>query len=229
MIECFAVPISPLLAGNAAKEILLHFAFCSVFGCFRDYLNNPAKNFFTGLPSPFPHCSPIAFYLKKQWVFFITSYRSKTTGYKERGFFLNFFNQIIVKQLKPIKMSATIHFYIRSERPHSDNSAQVYMLFTITRKLKVKISLHKRKPIRKEFAKLKPQETANYEPSINNDMFCWDTQKERATSHSPNSARINQFFDGEIKSANDLILKYQFIGKPLTVEIFKKIFLQRSR
>jgi len=125
-------------------------------------------------------------------------------------------------------MSATIHFYIRSERPHSDNSAQVYMLFTITRKLKAKISLHKRIPIRKEFAKLKPEEIAKYEPSLRNDMFCWDSQRERATSHSPNSARINQFLDGEIKRANDLILKYQLIGKPLTVEVFKKLFCKEA-
>lgn len=124
-------------------------------------------------------------------------------------------------------MSATIHFYIRSERPHADNSAQVYMLFTITRKLKAKISLHKRIPIRKEFAKLKPKEIAKYEPSIRNDMFCWDSHKERATT-SPNSARINAFLDAEVKRANDLILKYQLIGKPLTVEIFKKLFCKEA-
>ena len=67
--------------------------------------------------------------------------------------------------LKPIKMSATIHFYIRSERPHARNSAQVFMLFIINSKLKAKISLHKRIPIRKEFKKLKPEEIGKFEAS----------------------------------------------------------------
>jgi len=125
-------------------------------------------------------------------------------------------------------MSATIHFYIRSERPHSDNSAQVYMLFTINRKLKAKISLHKRIPVKKEFAKLKPQEIGSLAPELRNDMFCWDFKAERAIKPAPNSDKINQFLDAEKKRANDLILKYQLIGKPLTVDIFKKLFCKEA-
>lgn len=121
-------------------------------------------------------------------------------------------------------MSATIHFYIRSERPHADNSAQVFMLFIINRKLKAKISLHKRIPIRKEFRKLKPEEIGKFEASIRNDMFCWDSEKERATNQAPSYDKINQFLDAEKKRANDIVLKYQLINKPLTLEIFKKLF-----
>lgn len=125
-------------------------------------------------------------------------------------------------------MSATIHFYIRSERPHSDNSAQVFMLFIINSKLKAKISLHKRIPIRKEFTKLKPEEIGKFEASIRNDMFCWDSQKERATNQAPSASKINQFIDAEKKRANDIVLKYQLIGKPLTVDIFKKLFCKEA-
>lgn len=125
-------------------------------------------------------------------------------------------------------MSATIHFYIRSERPHADNSAQLFMLFIINSKLKAKISLRKRIPIRKEFKKLKPEEIAKFESSVRNDMFCWDSKKERATNQAPSYDKINQFIDAEKKRANDIVLKYQLIGKPLTVDIFKKLFSKEA-
>lgn len=121
-------------------------------------------------------------------------------------------------------MSATINFYIRSERPHADNSAQLYMLFTINRKHKVKISLKKSIPIRKDFAHLKTEEIARLEASVRNDMFCWDQEKQRATSQCPNYEKINKFLDAEKKRANDLILKYELMGRPLTSDVFKKQF-----
>lgn len=43
-------------------------------------------------------------------------------------------------------MSASIHFYIRTERPHADKSAQIYLLFSLGRNLKTKISLKKNIP-----------------------------------------------------------------------------------
>lgn len=121
-------------------------------------------------------------------------------------------------------MSATINFYIRSERPHADNSAQIYMLFTINRKHKVKISLKKSIPIRKEFSHLKTEEIVKLEASIRNDMFCWDSEKQRAIAQAPNADKINKYLDAEKKRANDLILKYELMGRPLTTEVFKKQF-----
>lgn len=121
-------------------------------------------------------------------------------------------------------MSATINFFIRSERPHADNSAQIYMLFTINRKQKVKISLKKNVPIRKDFSHLKHDEIIKLEPSLRNEIFCWDQERQRVTSQCPNAEKINKFLDAEKKRANDLILKYELMGRPLTTDVFKKQF-----
>jgi integrase len=121
-------------------------------------------------------------------------------------------------------MSATIHFYIRSERPHADNSVQIYLIFSLNRSLKTKISLHKNIPIKKEFAHLNNEEIASLQTNLRNDLYCWDANKERATPQAPNYERVNQFFDSEKKRANDIILKYDLMNKPITLEAFRQQF-----
>jgi hypothetical protein len=59
-------------------------------------------------------------------------------------------------------------------------------------------------------------------------MFCWDTNTERAIKQAPNYEKINRFLDAEKKRANDIILKYDLMGKPLTVEVFKKLFSRQA-
>jgi hypothetical protein len=121
-------------------------------------------------------------------------------------------------------MSATIHFYIRSERPNSDNSVQMYIIFSLNRKLKTKISLHKNIPIKKEFSHLNHAQLELLDKNVRNGIFCWDSHKERATNDAPNHVRINQFLDSEKKRANDIILKHDLMGKPITLEAFKQQF-----
>ena len=121
-------------------------------------------------------------------------------------------------------MSATVHFYIRSERPHADNSAQIYMLFTIGRKLRTKLSIKKNIPLKKEFAHLKTDEIVKLETHLRNELFCWDASKERATKETPNYEKLNHFLDSEKKRANDIILKYDLMNKPITIELFKQAF-----
>lgn len=121
-------------------------------------------------------------------------------------------------------MSASIHFYIRSERPHADLSAQVYLLFTLGRNVKTKISIKKNIPIKKEYAHLSIDEIIKLETHIRNDLYCWDESKERATSSAPNWDKLNHFMDSEKKRANDIILKYDLMSKPLTTEVFRQLF-----
>lgn len=121
-------------------------------------------------------------------------------------------------------MNATINFYIRSERPQTDNSAQIYMLFSLGKNQKTKISLKKNVPIKKEFSHLKTREITALETSVRNDLFCWNSSKQRATSQAPNYDKLNHFLDSEKKRANDIILQYELRKVPLTVERFRQLF-----
>jgi hypothetical protein len=49
-------------------------------------------------------------------------------------------------------MKATIHFYIRSERPNKDNTAKIYLLFSVGNQ-HTKITLSKSVPVKKDFFK----------------------------------------------------------------------------
>ena len=57
------------------------------------------------------------------------------------------------------------------------------------------------------FALLKPEEIGKFEASIRNDMFCWDSQRERATNQAPSYDKINQFLDAEKKRAMEFQLR----------------------
>ncbi|WP_276977878.1 site-specific integrase [Flavobacterium filum] len=124
-------------------------------------------------------------------------------------------------------MKATIHFYIRSERPNKDNTAKIYLLFSIGNQ-HTKITLSKSVPVKKDFFNLSPTEFANLSTSLRQELFCWDTHKEKVTIHHPNYEKTNQFIDSERKRANDIILKYELMNKPLTVGLFRKEFCKPS-
>jgi hypothetical protein len=107
-------------------------------------------------------------------------------------------------------MSATIHFYIRSERPHADKSAQIYMRFAINSKQKTKISIKKKNiSIKKEYSKLSLTEIKRFDGDLRNNLFCWDEAKERATSEAPNWNKLNQYLDDEKKE--QMILSFNTI------------------
>jgi hypothetical protein len=63
-------------------------------------------------------------------------------------------------------MSDKIHFYLRTDRPTKDGSAQIILLFTIwqkttiDRKHRLKISTGKFIPLKKEYRKLLPAQIA---------------------------------------------------------------------
>ena len=121
-------------------------------------------------------------------------------------------------------MSATIHFYIRSERPHNDGSAQIYMLFTINRKLKTKISLKKSVPLKKEFKHLALKDIMNLNSEIREDIFCWDKEKQLVTKDATNASKINHLIISKRNEANDIIFKHELMNKPLTIEGFIHAF-----
>lgn len=119
-------------------------------------------------------------------------------------------------------MSATIHFFIRTDRPQQDGSVQVYLIYTISSSLKTKISLKKSIPLKKQFLNLKPSEIAAMPGETRNELYCWDHKAERATKECPNYDRLNRMLDGEKKKTNDIILRYELLNRPLTVDDFKK-------
>lgn len=119
-------------------------------------------------------------------------------------------------------MSATIHFFIRSDRPQQDGSVQVYLLYTISSSLKTKISLKKAISLKKQFSHLKAIQIATLPSHTRNELYCWDHKSERATKDCPNYDRLNKMLDAEKKKANDIILRYELLNRPLTTDDFKR-------
>lgn len=119
-------------------------------------------------------------------------------------------------------MSATIHFVIRTDRPQQDGSVQVYLLYTISSSLKTKISLKKSIPLKRQFSHLKASQIAILPSETRNDLYCWDNKAERATRDCPNYDRLNKMLDAEKKKTNDIILRYELLNRPLTVDDFKR-------
>lgn len=125
-------------------------------------------------------------------------------------------------------MSASIHFYIRSERPNKDGSAQIYMVFTLNRSLRAKMSTNKNAPLKKEFNHLTQSEILAFSRDVRDDLYHWDKKLQRLTKNAPNADKINKYLDGEKKRANDIILKHELLNQPLTLESFVGEFAKIS-
>ena len=122
-------------------------------------------------------------------------------------------------------MNTKIHFYIRTDRPAKDGSVQIYLMLTINRKQRLKISTGKYIPLKKEYQKLSKEKIQTLLQQHKENLYYWDTQKERATKGARNSEKINQYLDNEKTRANQILLKYELLNKPISIQLFKNAYL----
>src|ERR1051325_10293406 len=118
-------------------------------------------------------------------------------------------------------MSAKIHFYLRTDRPSKDGSAQIILLFIIDRKHRLKISTGKFIPLKKEFRKLPPEQIRELVKQKKESIYCWDISKERADKGAGNSEIVNYYLDSEKARANKILFKYELMNKPITIDLFR--------
>lgn len=125
-------------------------------------------------------------------------------------------------------MNANIQFFLRTDRPHSDGSAQIYFVFNLTRNQRLKHATGKYIDLKPEFKKMTPGEILDLDSSERDQLYCWDQVSQRATKGTNNLERLNYYFTSEEKRANDIILEYQIKHQTLTINTFKKKFFKAS-
>jgi integrase len=123
-------------------------------------------------------------------------------------------------------MSAKVHFYLRTDRPQEDGSVQVYFVFALNRKLRMKFATGKFIALKNEYKKLTVGQILDIPQEKREDLYCWDAAKQRAIKGTKNVERINFYLISEEKRANDIILDHQIHNKTLSVDIFKKKYFK---
>jgi integrase len=123
-------------------------------------------------------------------------------------------------------MSAKIHFYIRTDRPSKDGSVPIYLKFSLSRTQRIKISTGKCIAVKKEFQKLSNEAIELLSPEKRETIYGWDKLKERAIKGDPNWEAINDFLDSEKYRAKQVVLKFELLNRPITLELFKQAFLK---
>jgi integrase/recombinase XerD len=121
-------------------------------------------------------------------------------------------------------MSAKVHYFIRTDRPQNDGSVQVYFVFALNRTQRMKFATGKYINIKKEYRHLTLAKILEIPPEKREELYCWDSTKQRATKGNQNTERLNYYLISEEKRANDIILSYQIQNKTLSVDIFKRKF-----
>jgi len=99
-------------------------------------------------------------------------------------------------------------------------------MLTINRKQRLKISTGKYVQLKKEYQKLNKEQIQALVQEHKENLFYWDTQKERATKGTGNSEMINQYLDNEKTKANQILFKYELMNKPMSIELFKSAYLK---
>jgi integrase len=123
-------------------------------------------------------------------------------------------------------MSAKIHFYLRTDRPSKDGSAPIYLMFSLSRTQRIKLSTGKTINLKKEYIKLTVSEILALPQEKKEMLYYWDVSKERATKGAVNFEGINTFLDGEMYRAKQILLKFELLNRPITIELFKQSFLK---
>lgn len=121
-------------------------------------------------------------------------------------------------------MSATIHFYLRTDRPNKNGSVPIYLMFTLSRTKRIKIGTGKYISLKKEYQKLNKVDIETLPPDKKENAYYWDKIKERAIKGAENWEAINNFLDGEKVRANQILLKFELLNKTISLESFKQAF-----
>lgn len=112
-------------------------------------------------------------------------------------------------------MSSKIHFYLRTDRPNKDGSAPVYLMFTLSRTKRIKISTGKYVSLKKEFQKFSAEQLLSLPAETRDAAYCWDKARERAIKGAINCESINAFLDTEKYRANQIILKFELLNRTM--------------
>lgn len=123
-------------------------------------------------------------------------------------------------------MSAKIHFYIRTDRPSKDGSVPIYLKFSLSRTQRIKISTGKSVSLKREFQKLTNEAIESLTPEKRETIYCWDKAKERVVKGDANWETINDYLDSEKFRAKQVLLKFELLNRPITLESFKQSFLK---
>lgn len=119
---------------------------------------------------------------------------------------------------------ATLHFDIRTDRPNKEGAAPIFLVFTINRYQRIRISIGKHIQLKKEYRKLNNEAILNTNSTERLTYYCWDSTKERAIKGCDNWESINSFLDKEKFRANEILLKFQLQNKPITCDLFRNAF-----
>ncbi|MBA3683050.1 MAG: hypothetical protein H0W73_18070 [Bacteroidetes bacterium] len=98
-------------------------------------------------------------------------------------------------------MSLKTNFYIRTDRPQADGSAQVYFVFSIDRKQRLKFATGKYIALKPQYIGMKPEDILKVDAGQRDDLYCWDINSQRATKGNKNLERVNFY------------LTIEFLGK----------------
>ncbi|MGZ4089659.1 MAG: tyrosine-type recombinase/integrase [Bacteroidia bacterium] len=123
-------------------------------------------------------------------------------------------------------MNANFQFYIRTDRPQSDGSVQIYLVFNLTRKQRLKHATGKYVSLKPEYKGLSPTDILAINPLKRESLYCWDSNSQRATKGNNNLERLNYWLTSEEKKANDIILEHGIKSQVLTIYSFKKKFFK---
>lgn len=123
-------------------------------------------------------------------------------------------------------MSAKVQFYLRTDRPQADGSVQIYFVFAMSRKQRLKYATGKYINLKTEYTNFTQNDILSYPPEKREELYCWDNTSLRATKGNKNLERLNFYLISQEKRANDIILEYQIKGQTLTLPVFRKRFFK---
>ncbi len=123
-------------------------------------------------------------------------------------------------------MRASIHFYLRTDRPQKDGSAPICLLLSFARNKKLRLTTGKYAPLQKWAKKFTTDYLLGKEPQKRETFYCWNKEKERIIGAGKEGDLINLFLDNEKKKANDIIIKHELLSRPLSIQSFQDQFLK---
>ncbi len=125
-------------------------------------------------------------------------------------------------------MSSKISFILRLDRPQTDGSVQIIFQFALNSENRFRYNTGKYVPLKKEWQHLTNEKILETLPEFRYAIYAWDRAKNRLNKTASYSEKINHYIINLEKKANDIILKYELLNKPLTLETFKSQFLRTT-
>lgn len=123
-------------------------------------------------------------------------------------------------------MSAKIHFYIRTNRPRKDGAVQVFLFFILNRRQRFQVSTGQYIPLKREFKNMSLEEIKNLPKAKREELYCWDHKGEKVIKGAQGWETLNLQLEVQRAKANQILLKYQVMGKPITLDSFKNAYLR---